>query len=282
MILYRRRSQGLVSLSLVAGMLAFASPGGAQDASPADMVFTNGAVYTADAAQPLAQAVAIRGGKIVFVGSTREARTLIGDDTRVVDLEGKTMIPGMIDSHGHLAGLGSALRIIDLVGTRSYEEVIERVVARVADVPAGQWIQGRGWDQNEWGDTRFPHHAALSAAVPDHPVILTRVDGHAIFVNAAAMEMAGIDASTADPSGGRVVRTEDGDALGVFVDRAMGLVRRVVPRESREEVHGGSSWHSRSSTGSASRACTTRASAVPPSICTRTWPLAASGPCGTT
>ena len=239
MISHRRRPQGLGALSLVAGMLAFAAPGGAQDAPPADMVFTNGAVYTADAAQPRAQAVAIRGGKIVFVGSTREARTLIGDDTRVVDLEGKTMIPGMIDSHGHLAGLGSALRIIDLVGTRSYDEVVERVVARAAEVPAGRWIQGRGWDQNEWGDTRFPHHAALSAAVPDHPVILGRVDGHAIFVNAAAMELAGIDASTADPSGGRVVRAEDGDALGVFVDRAMGLVRRVVPRESREELYRG-------------------------------------------
>jgi predicted amidohydrolase YtcJ len=239
MISHRRRSQGLVALFLVAATLAFASPGGAQDATPADMVFTNGAVYTADGAQPRAQAVAIRGGEIVFVGSTREARTLIGGDTRIVDLDGKTMIPGLIDSHGHLAGLGSALRIVDLVGTRSYQEVIERVVARAAEVPAGQWIQGRGWDQNEWGDTRFPDHAALSAAVPDHPVALGRVDGHAILVNAKAMELAGIDASTPDPSGGRVLRNEDGDALGVFVDRAMGLVRRVVPRESREEVRRG-------------------------------------------
>lgn len=236
---HRTRLPGLVALALVAGMLALASPGGAQDATSADMVFTNGAVYTADAAQPRAQAVAIRGGKIVFVGSTREATTLIGDGTRVVDLGGKTMVPGMIDSHGHLASLGSALRIVDLVGTRSYEEVIERVVARAAEVPVGEWIRGRGWDQNEWGDTRFPNHAALSAAVPDHPVILGRVDGHAILVNTAAMELAGIDESTADPSGGRIVRAEDGDAIGVFVDRAMGLVRRFVPRESTEETYQG-------------------------------------------
>lgn len=239
MMFQHMRPRGLIVFSLVGGMLTLASGTGAQGVSPADMVFLNGVVYTADAGQPRAQAVAVRGGRVVFVGSTREAETLIGGDTRVVDLEGRTMIPGMIDSHGHLTSLGSALRIVDLVGTRSYEEVIERVVERAALVPAGQWIQGRGWDQNEWGDTRFPHHTALSEALPDHPVILGRVDGHAVFVNARAMELAGIDASTPDPSGGRIIRNEEGSALGVFVDRAMGLVRRVVPRESRDEVRQG-------------------------------------------
>ncbi|RMH14041.1 MAG: amidohydrolase [Gemmatimonadetes bacterium] len=212
----------------------------AQVREPADLVLLNGNVYTADAAHPRAQAVAVREGRIVLVGSTREARALVGEGTEVIDLEGRTLIPGMMDSHGHLPGLGSALRIVDLVGTRSYDEVIERVRARAAEVPAGQWIRGRGWDQNEWGDTRFPHHAALSEAVPDHPVVLTRVDGHAIFVNARAMELAGITDDTPDPEGGRIVRDPDtGEAIGVFVDRAMGLVNRVVPAESRDEVHEG-------------------------------------------
>lgn len=211
----------------------------AQTSGEADLVFLNGNVYTVDAAHPRAQAVAVRDGRVIFVGSTREAATLIGAGTDVVDLEGLTMIPGMIDSHGHLPGLGSALRVVDLVGTRSYDEVINRVVMRVAQAQTGQWVQGRGWDQNEWGVTRFPDHAALSTAIPDHPVALGRVDGHALLANARAMELAGIDSSTPDPSGGRIIRDANGDATGVFVDRAMGLIRRVIPREGPAETHEG-------------------------------------------
>jgi predicted amidohydrolase YtcJ len=206
---------------------------------PADLVLTNGRVYTVDAARPMAQAVGLRDGRVVFVGSAAEAQTLIGAGTEVVDLEGQTVIPGMIDSHGHFPSLGSALQIVDLVGTRSYDQVVERVVARVSQTPAGQWIRGRGWDQNEWGDTQFPHHGALSSATPDHPVTLGRVDGHAIFVNARAMELAGIGRETPDPPGGRIVRDENGDATGVFVDRAMDLVDAVVPAETRDEMRRG-------------------------------------------
>jgi predicted amidohydrolase YtcJ len=203
---------------------------------PADLILTNGRVYTVDSSRPVAQAVGVRDGRIVFVGSAREAEALVGTGTEVVDLEGQTVIPGLIDSHGHFRSLGSALQIVNLVGTRSYAQVIERVAARASQLPPGQWVRGRGWDQNEWGDTRFPRHEALSRAIPDRPVVLGRVDGHAIFVNARAMELAGIDRDTPDPPGGRIVRDAAGDATGVFVDRAMGLVNRVVPAESRAEV----------------------------------------------
>jgi predicted amidohydrolase YtcJ len=138
---------------------------------------TNARIHTVDAARPVAQAMAVRGGRLLFVGDVRGALALRGPATRVVDLGGRTVLPGLVDAHGHLLGLGLGLRDVDLVGTRSYDEVVARVAARARQVPRGTWILGRGWDQNDWGDTRFPTHEALSRAVPDHPVLLQRVDG---------------------------------------------------------------------------------------------------------
>ncbi|MEK6767704.1 MAG: amidohydrolase, partial [Gemmatimonadota bacterium] len=135
----------------------------------------------------------------------------------------------------HLMGVGAALRNVDVVGTRSEDEVVRRVVARAREVRAGEWIRGRGWNQNEWADTRFPTHEALSRAVPNHPVVLTRVDGHATWTNARALQLAGVTASTPDPDGGRIIRNPDGSPSGVLVDRAMGLVSRLVPPPSMEE-----------------------------------------------
>lgn len=202
---------------------------------PADLVITNARIYTVDANRPTAEAMAVRDGRIAFVGSERGALSLRGAGTDVVDLDGNTVIPGMIDAHAHLLSLGHTLRDVDLVGTRSYEEVIERVAARAREAPAGSWIVGRGWDQNDWPDTRFPHHEALSRAVPDHPVYLSRVDGHAGLVNAAALRAAGVSAATRDPEGGRIERTESGEPSGVLVDAAMELVARAIPEPSRAE-----------------------------------------------
>jgi predicted amidohydrolase YtcJ len=169
------------------------------------------------------------------VGAERGAMALRGGGTRVVDLQGKTVIPGMVDAHAHLAGLGTSLRIVSLVGTRSVDDVIARVAARAKEVPRGSWILGRGWDQNDWPDTRFPTHEALSRALPDHPVYLTRVDGHAAFVNEAALRAASIEADTPDPDGGRILRGANGAATGVLVDRAQLIVNRVIPPPSRQE-----------------------------------------------
>ena len=200
------------------------------------MIITNAVVYTADQNRPVAQAIAVKDGRIAFVGSTRGAMALAGSDTRTLDLEGRTVIPGMVDAHGHLLGLGRALRNVDLVGTHSYEEIISRVRERAGEVPPGQWIRGRGWDQNDWAEMSFPTHEALSRAVPDHPVYLTRVDGHAALVNARAMELAGIDRDTPDPEGGRLIRDASGNLTGVLIDRAQGLVARVIPSASRAEI----------------------------------------------
>jgi predicted amidohydrolase YtcJ len=208
-------------------------------AAAADLIVTNGRIYTVDPSRPFVDAMAVRDGRIVFVGPARLAESYKGSATRVVDLDGRTVIPGMIDAHAHLSGLGNALRNVDLVGTTSYDEVIARVVARAREVPAGTWIVGRGWDQNDWADTRFPTHDALSRAVPNHPVYLTRVDGHAALVNAAAMQAANVTAATRDTEGGRLERTADGSPTGVLIDDAMGQVGRRIPPASRDEMRRG-------------------------------------------
>jgi predicted amidohydrolase YtcJ len=204
--------------------------------APADLVVTNARIYTADDGRPMASAMAIRGGRVLFVGSDRGALTLRGAQTRVMDAGGATIIPGIADAHVHLLNLGMALRTVNLVGARSYEEVIQRVAAKARDLPAGTWITGRGWDQNDWPDTRLPHHDALSRAVPNHPVYVVRVDGHASLSNAAALRLGNVTASTQDPQGGHIERAAGGEPTGVLVDRAMALVASRIPASTREQV----------------------------------------------
>ena len=201
-----------------------------------DLIVTNARIYTVDDNRPVVDAMAIRGGRVVATGPARLIMSSKGANTQVLDVGGRTVIPGMIDAHAHLFGLGTSLRNIDLTGARSYDDVVARIAARVREVPPGQWILGRGWDQNKWGDTRFPTHDALSRISPNNPVVLTRIDGHALLVNAAAMRAAGVAATTKDPAGGRLERAASGEPTGVFVDNAMGLVDRVVPPMSHDEM----------------------------------------------
>ena len=146
-----------------------------------------------------------------------------------------TILPGLTDAHGHLYGLGLTVDTVSLVGTESYEEVIARVKERAAKTPAGAWILGRGWDQNDWPVKEFPTKDALDAAIPDHPVFLRRIDGHAALVNSAALRVAGVTAATHDPEGGRVVRDASGNPTGVFVDAAMDLVEDRIPQPTAEQ-----------------------------------------------
>ena len=202
----------------------------------ADLIVTNARIYTSDVNRPIAEALAVRNGRIAFVGSNRGAMALAGPRTERLDLTGRTVITGMVDAHAHLLGLGQALRTVDLVGTRSYDEVVARVAERAKTARPGEWIRGRGWDQNDWADTRFPTHPALSRAVPNNPVYLTRVDGHAGLVNAKALELAQVTAATPDPSGGRFIRDSAGSPTGVLIDNAQGVVSRVIPPASRAQV----------------------------------------------
>ncbi|HEY4129135.1 MAG TPA: amidohydrolase [Gemmatimonadaceae bacterium] len=202
----------------------------------ADLIVTNARIYTVDDSHPFVEALAVRDGKVQFVGSAREALLLKGPSTRVLDAGGHTVIPGMVDAHAHLFELGTFLHNIDLRDTRSYDQVVARMAERVKQMKPGQWVEGRAWDQNKWGDTRFPTHEALTRVSPNNPVVLTRVDGHAILVNAAAMRAANITAATKDPAGGRIEHDAKGDPTGVFVDNAMSLIDRVIPPLSHEEM----------------------------------------------
>jgi predicted amidohydrolase YtcJ len=203
--------------------------------APADLIVTNARVYTADDARPLVEAFAVRDGRVAFVGSQREAAVLKGPNTRVIDAGGHTVIPGMVDGHAHFSGLAQTLRQVDLTGTTSLNEVIARVVAKSKSVPKGTWITGRGWDQNDWGVTDFPTHDALTAALPDHPVLLERVDGHAMYANMAAMKAAGVTAASKSPVGGQIITDAKGNPTGVFVDNASLVLEAKVPPPTQAE-----------------------------------------------
>ncbi|HEY9517531.1 MAG TPA: amidohydrolase [Gemmatimonadaceae bacterium] len=217
-------------------LICAAVPGMAQQPrEAADLVVTAERIYTVDDSRPVVQALAIRDGRIVFAGPERGARALAGSGTRVLEFPGRTVLPGLVDAHGHLLGLGQALSQVDLVGARSYDEVVKRVATRAKTAAPGEWILGQGWDQNDWGDTRFPTHEALSRAVPGHPVVLTRVDGHALLANAKAMAAAGVTPATRDPEGGRILRLKGGAPSGVFVDNAQTLMYRAMPPMTRDQ-----------------------------------------------
>jgi predicted amidohydrolase YtcJ len=216
--------------------LASSGPGGKQ-AETADAIWLGGTVYTVDARSPRAEALALRGGRILAVGSRDEVRKLAGPSTRVHDLAGRCVTPGLIDCHVHMSGLGSLdLGRIDLQGARSLAEVARMVREAAARAPPGEWILGGRWDQSLWGEKEFPTHQVLSEASPANPVWLDRVDGHMGLANRKAMEIAGIDRSAADPPGGEVLRDARGEPTGLFVDNAMALVERHVPGGRRSAI----------------------------------------------
>lgn len=215
-------------------LAAAAGPSFAEDT--ADLILQHGVFYPVQPAPRVEGSLAVRGGRIVYLGPDAGAERLRGPRTRVIDLAGRTVTPGLIDAHSHLLGLGQALAEVDLTGATSYDEVIRRVREAAARVPAGTWVRGRGWDQNLWPGQQFPTHQALSAAVPGHPVWLTRVDGHAAVVNARAMEILKIDAAIKDPSGGRFLRDASGRPTGVMIDNAMNVAGSLpgpTPEESQ-------------------------------------------------
>lgn len=217
--------------------LSLATPALSQE--HASLVLRNAVVHTVDPGRPRAEAVAVGGGRILAVGDDRHVRAHIGPDTRVLDLDRLTVVPGFDDSHAHLLGIGFARLDVDLVGTTGYGDVVDRVAAEVRTRPAGEWIRGRGWHEEKWRDPPepavrgFPTHDALSAVSPESPVLLKRADGHATLANARAMSLLGITSDTAAPDGGEIVRDESGRPTGIFVDNAQDLL--PAPERSPRE-----------------------------------------------
>ena len=210
--------------------------------APADLVLTNGKVVTVDAKRPEAQAVAVRGGRILAVGSEKDIRRLIAASTTVIDLKGALAIPGLIDSHGHFMSLGESKMILDLTRARNWDEIVALVREAAKTAKPGEWIRGRGWHQDKWDRVPqpnvdgLPYHDALSEAAPLNPVLLEHASGHSSLANAKAMEVSGITARTPDPKGGQLLRDAKGNPIGAFLENAQGLIRVREPELTPAEA----------------------------------------------
>jgi predicted amidohydrolase YtcJ len=226
-------------------LLVLAPPAGMQrPVQPADLVVTNGTVVTVDKAVPEAEAVAVRGDRIVAVGRSAEVRRFVGPATEVIDLDGKLVIPGFVEGHGHFNGVGEAQLNLKLMPTTSWEQIVSMVGEAAKTAKPGEWIIGRGWHQEKWTSRPnpnvegFPTHASLDAVSPNNPVVLTHASGHASFVNAKAMEVSDINRSTPNPPGGEILKDASGNPTGLMRETASGLVRteRGDPARARKAL----------------------------------------------
>lgn len=232
----RKRFGRLTAMLLALVMLVSLFPTLALAAEPvvADSVYRNGNIYTVDEAFSTATALAIKGDRLIYVGDEAGVEAYIGPNTKVTDLGGKTVIPGLIESHMHINGLGESLLIIDAFW-KPKDVILEAVKAEAEKAEPGAWIQGRGWMNTVWENTDYPTKEELDAVAPNNPVYLTRADGHMCWVNSKAFELAGITKDTPDPQGGEYLKTEDGELLGCVTDTAMYPISGLIPGFSIEQ-----------------------------------------------
>ena len=213
----------------------------------ADLVISGGTIYTMNEERPTVESVAVKGNKIIFTGTAEEARSFVGRETKVIDLQGKTMTPGFIEGHAHIMGIGYNALELDLMEVRSYEELVELVKQAVQKAKPGQWILGRGWHQDKWDrlpETMvkgFQTHHLLSAVSPDNPVFLRHASGHAALANAKAMEIAGVNqlskempGSEISGDGGEIICDALGNPTGIFNERAMGIIHEHIPANTSD------------------------------------------------
>jgi predicted amidohydrolase YtcJ len=216
-------------------LAAVVAPPAFADTSPGvDLVLTNGKIYTVDPALRRVQAMAVKGGKIVAVGTSEEIQHWVGDNTEVIDLQGKFVMPGFNDAHTHMVSGGLQMLRINLVGARSRAEFEQRIRDRLKEFKPGEWVVGGGWDHSLWEDDRIPTREELDAISRDHPMIFQRVDGHSSVANSLALEKAGIDRDTPDPDGGEIVRDTDSEPTGWLKEKADDILRSLIPAPSRE------------------------------------------------
>ena len=200
--------------------------------APADLVLVNGRIVTMNDAKPEGEAIAVTGEKITYVGTSIEIQRYIGKKTQVIDLGGAFAMPGFIEGHGHFTGVGEAKLGLELMPTKSWDEIVAMVGEAAKKARPGQWIVGRGWHQEKWSGAPspnvegFPLHASLDAVSPNNPVVLTHASGHASFANGMALTLSNITKDTPNPNGGEILRDKDGNPTGLLRERASGLVRR--------------------------------------------------------
>ena len=197
----------------------------------ADLIIYNGIIHTVDSLNTNVESVAVKNDKIIEIGKYLNIKKLVGEKTKTIDLDGNTMIPGLIEGHGHIMGVGYNQLNLDLLNTNSYEEIIEIVKEKANNIPKGSWILGRGWHQDKWTSTPeklikgFPTHDKLSEAIPNHPVYLRHASGHASLANKKAMEMFEINKKSKDPDGGEIFRDISGNPTGIFNETAQGKIK---------------------------------------------------------
>jgi hypothetical protein len=200
----------------------------------ADTVYLNGNIYTVDEDFTVASAAAIKDGRFVFVGSDQDANDYIGEATKVININGKTVLPGLIDSHLHYSGVGTRLLQIDTFW-KPKQEILDAIAKAYKTAKPGEWIRGRGWNQEVWDPAVFPTKEDLDAVAPDIPVVITRTCGHATWVNSKALEIGGITKDTPDPVGGEILRDEQGEPTGILTDQAQPLISNHIPDFSERE-----------------------------------------------
>src|SRR6266404_5802133 len=224
-------------LSILLSILLFSFAFTGKKVEPADLIFVNGNVYTANEKQPHVEAIAVKADRIVFAGSNAEVKKYQGEQTRVIDLRGATVVPGMTDAHHHLEGVGFREMTLNLEGITNLQDFLAKVRARVDQAKPGEWVTGRGWIETFWTPPVFPTRWDLDKVAPNNPVILGRSDGHGTVVNSAALKIAGITKDTPSPFGGEISRDkQSGEPNGMLLDAAQGLVRRHVPPTSRADA----------------------------------------------
>jgi predicted amidohydrolase YtcJ len=221
-------------LLVLAGLLVATSAQAAGTQTP--LVLFNTTVYTANDKQPRAEAVVAENGRITFVGSTEEALKRAPAGAQRLDLKGRTVLPGLTDSHAHLTGIGFRELEFNLEGTTSLADLKGRLKARSAQTKAGDWLTGRGWIESRWSPAAFPTRQDLDAVVADRAVVLERADGHALVANSLALKRAGIDRSTPDPAGGKILKDTQGEPTGMLVDNAMDLMNNHIPAHTDADV----------------------------------------------
>lgn len=223
-----------VLLVFLCALALFCRPGG--QAEVADLILHGGAVWTLNPVQPTAEAVAIRGERILAVGSNREIRRMIGPRTEDVDLQGAFVLPGFIDSHTHFLDGGFALSRIQLRDAKSREDFIFRIKTMSEELEPGEWILGGNWDHQQFDPPQLPHKDWIDRVTPENPVYVNRLDGHMVLANSVALKTAGITRDTEAPEGGEIIRdAETGEPTGILKDAAMGLVTRHIPEPALKE-----------------------------------------------
>ena len=200
-----------------------------------DLVLINTKIYTANPKNPTAEALAIKNGKFVFIGTNTEAQNFNCGESKLLDLEGSFVYPGFIDAHAHLKGIGYRELNLNLQGADSLKSMLTQVTIHANKLQIGDWVIGRGWIEKKWPEARFPTLEELDAISSDKPIALERADGHAIIVNSLALKLAGIDRDTSDPIGGKIDKDINGEPNGVLIDKASLLVEKIIPKRSRQD-----------------------------------------------